>query len=694
MDLTSPVPGLDGAVADALAHGRAVLAVDGMTLALGVHGDHVLVGPLVPTAEEDDPVPGGGCVACALAWWADTAARPSAVVTAARRADAVDDLGADDAPGGADVPPVPRGPAVDWAPVVREMAVRVLADPPGRWRRSLLALDRSSGGLGAHRFLVHPECPTCAPRWRAPRRLDLATPQPSAGGPLRTRRLDRVALRDRLVDARFGPVVNVRADEGALLSRVAARVVVPGSGWRETGVGRAATAAAGEEQALLRGLGRVLGGYRRATVPVTVARWDEVADRALDPRTLGGPAPARPGTRSTYRPFDPERATSWVWGRSTRADRPVLVPEHVAYDHERGIGARFLAASPTGRAVGSSREEAVLHALLQVVEHDALLLAWTSRARLVEIRPAAGGPVALTRDLLAARGLHLRVLDATSDLGVPVVLAVVTADDDLVRTGRAPATAVTSAVAADVASAVREAVDEAAADAVRYPAARWSHGAAARRYRAMVADHDLVRTADDHAGLHAQPEARPLSAFLHTPAGTVAEPGAPAPDGAPAPTPTAAPTRAPEGCAPDRVLRGGVPEGYAPDRVLQGGAPEGYAPDRVLRGGTPRPVGPAPFAPGLPDGDVAGALRVLVERVHARGMDVVVVDQSAPEVVDAVGLHAATVLVPGAVPLVHGHRDRRVSGLPRLTQGAALLRGAVADPTAAAPEAAPPHPFR
>lgn len=219
------------------------------------------------------------------------------------------------------------------------------------------------------------------------------------------------------------------------------------------------------------------------------------------------------------------------------------------------------------------------------------------------------------------------MLDATTDLGVPVVLAVVTADDDLVRAGLAPATAVASAAAADPRRAVHRAVAAAAADALRHPGTQRVRGTAAgTRYRPMLDDPDLVRTADDHAGLHGLLGARALSASWHRPAAVV------------------------------------------PESALVGRA-------------------------ALPGDDVGAALRVLLGRVHAAGLDAVVVDQSAPELVDAVGLHAAAVLVPGAVPLVHGHRHRR-TGLARLDRGLDLLVGALPPSDEQDPPRAAPHPFR
>lgn len=591
MDVTHD---LADAVALALTRGRARLSAGPRSLAVGVHGSHVLVGPLVA------PDGHGGCADCALAWWSDVS------------------------PHTAGGPPADVG--LDWSPVVRAMVARVLADAPALWRRAVLVLDRDTGRLSTHQFLVHPACVACANPAQPPEPLDLSTPQPALAGPLRTRSFDREALRRHLLDPRFGPVAHVSHDEESPLAVTHAQTAVPGRSRREGGQGIAASYADSEVPAMLEGLERALGGYRRPAVPVVVASWREVAHLAVDPRALGEHEPAPGGHGTALERFETSSTTSWVWARSTREDRAVLVPEHVAYWHERGVGSRFVAESSNGCAVGGTREEAVLHGLLEVVERDAFLLAWYARARLVEVQLADDGDLAPQRELLDELGLRLRVLDLTSDFRVPVALAVVTASEADVRAGRAPALSLATGAAANPRTAIREAVARCVTKAVMHATwVRRRQSLPAERCRPLLDDFDLVHTVRDRAGLYGLWESRHLWQFLEHPVGLVTEAAL---------------------CA----------------------------------------------RPRLPTGDVALALRLLLERTHALGMDAVVVDQSAPELVDALGVHAVKVLVPGTVPLTFGHRQRRTVGIPRLASGASILEGAL--PWDDDPRPNPvPHPF-
>ncbi|HET9256140.1 MAG TPA: YcaO-like family protein, partial [Pseudonocardiaceae bacterium] len=70
--------------------------------------------------------------------------------------------------------------------------------------------------------------------------------------------------------------------------------------------------------------------------------------------------------------------------------------------------------------------------------------------------------------------------------------------------------------------------------------------------------------------------------------------------------------------------------------------------------------------------DLATDLTTAIGRYLARGLDVIVVDQTSPEHTRG-GFRCAKVIVPGALPMTFGHRYRRVDGLPRLYSVPRLL---------------------
>jgi ribosomal protein S12 methylthiotransferase accessory factor len=73
-----------------------------------------------------------------------------------------------------------------------------------------------------------------------------------------------------------------------------------------------------------------------------------------------------------------------------------------------------------------------------------------------------------------------------------------------------------------------------------------------------------------------------------------------------------------------------------------------------------------------PGADLGTDLGELTARLGRAGLDAVVVDQTGPEQ-RAAGLSSVKVLVPGALPMTFGHRNRLVHGLPRLHTVPVLL---------------------
>ncbi|MYR17073.1 TOMM precursor leader peptide-binding protein [Streptomyces sp. SID6137] len=178
---------------------------------------------------------------------------------------------------------------------------------------------------------------------------------------------------------------------------------------------------------VLEGLERFAGMRARAKRTVLRASLDDLGDLAVDPRVTGLYSDAFHATAPEVPRFAPDRPVDWVWGWSLRDDRPVLVPEVVAYYHAPGgIRRRFVQESSNGCASGGSLTEAVYHGLMETVERDAFLLAWFGRLRLPEIDPASSTRAATRAmvDRLAMYGYRARFFDTRVTFPVPVVTAV------------------------------------------------------------------------------------------------------------------------------------------------------------------------------------------------------------------------------------------------------------------------------
>ncbi|MDI9888274.1 TOMM precursor leader peptide-binding protein [Streptomyces sp. HNM0645] len=267
--------------------------------------------------------------------------------------------------------------------------------------------------------------------------------------------------------------------------------------------GQANSYAASRTLAHLEGLERYAGTHRRrGTTPVTASYDALVAEGtpALDPAARGLYAPETYASDPLVSPFDPAREIPWVWGHSLRDDRPVLVPARLAH-YSAGVDAdNFVFECSNGCATGGSPEEAILFALLELVERDAFLLAWYGRARLtaIDLSTCRRTAVRAMIDRAALHGYDVHAYDTTMDLAVPVVTALA------VRRDGGPGTLSFGAAAGfDPEETVESALSEVLTYIPHLP-----HQVAERRGELlqMARDYTKVLHLKDHAQLFGLPE--------------------------------------------------------------------------------------------------------------------------------------------------------------------------------------------
>jgi ribosomal protein S12 methylthiotransferase accessory factor len=400
------------------------------------------------------------------------------------------------------------------AELVVAEAARIASGGEARCRSALLRVELRSLAVTRHPFLPDPACPVCGrPRPDPPRpgrpvlRSRPARPPGSYRSRDLTGQLDRLAgvYADEQVGL-VGPLHGWTIG-GVVLS--SARVAWVG-GAREEGHGRADTLEQARLTALLEALERY-GGAPAGRAAV-FASFDELGDRALDPRLLGLYPPGwyeRPGFPSV--PFVPDRPYRWVWAWSFRREAPILVPEASGYyrAHRPENGA-FAYECSNGCALGSCFEEAVLYGLLEVAERDAFLLTWYARlpAPRVDLR---GDPALrlLAATIEAETGYRVSVFDTTTEQRIPCAwaMAVNPAGD-----GR-PALACAAGCHPDPARAVRAALAE-LGPALSVLIQRYADPDTAARSDRLVDDPAQVTTMEDHGLLYANPRAAARLGFL------------------------------------------------------------------------------------------------------------------------------------------------------------------------------------
>jgi len=403
--------------------------------------------------------------------------------------------------------------------------LRLVGHEPGQARahRAVICLELSALTVAVHPFLPDPCCPACGALpedTAASARIELR-PAPKADPKgYRVRRLDAAVDRDRLraryVEDRLGltPHLTRRADSMFAVAR--ATVGQRGAAHRASGSGRTLSYLSAEVCAVAEALERYGGLSPNGRRGAVRASMRELGEAALDPARLGLHSPAQydlPGYR--YQRYHRDLTLSWVWGYSFGRQRPLLVPQSLAYYGTPAPGSgerRFVSDTSNGCALGGCLEEAILHGLLEVAERDAFLLTWYGRLTVprVEVRSLQGSTAALLVERIEhTTGHTVHVFDTTQEQGVPAVWVMAVDEQDRADTPKA------------VCGAGAHLDPHAALDGALLELGRQLEFAC-RTYPAerehtlpMLDDPRLVRVMADHAPLYHLPEAFGRLSFLH-----------------------------------------------------------------------------------------------------------------------------------------------------------------------------------
>ncbi|GAB3439427.1 TOMM precursor leader peptide-binding protein [Actinophytocola sediminis] len=201
--------------------------------------------------------------------------------------------------------------------------------------------------------------------------------------------------------------------------------------------GKGVTALEAEVGALCEAVERYCGTFQGDETRIR-GSLDSLGESAVDPRTCQGfhdrQFRDRTGWNASHSPFqhvcdpfenDAELDWSPVWSMTAQTHR--LLPTGMLYfGAPVEQGPRFVQADSNGNAAGSSVEDAVLQALLELIERDAVALWWYNRTAMPGVDlDAFGDPwVDEVRRAYADLGREVWVLDVTSDLGIPAMAAV------------------------------------------------------------------------------------------------------------------------------------------------------------------------------------------------------------------------------------------------------------------------------
>jgi oxazoline/thiazoline synthase len=205
---------------------------------------------------------------------------------------------------------------------------------------------------------------------------------------------------------------------------------------RSSNAGKGATDVQAKAGALCEGLERYSGVFR-GDEPRRKARLDDLGDAGIDPRTCTLFSEKQYREREAWNargsrwdvvpaPFDPGVEMEWtpVWSL-TRGEARWLPTAFCYFDYPQDHDQAVCWSCSNGNAAGNTREEAVLQGFLELVERDAVALWWYNRVRLpaVDLDGFDEPYLDEVRQFLRNHRRDCWVLDATTDLGIPVFVA-------------------------------------------------------------------------------------------------------------------------------------------------------------------------------------------------------------------------------------------------------------------------------
>jgi len=402
---------------------------------------------------------------------------------------------------------------------LRQMANRIglevrqfLLSGTMRLESRLLIVHLQTLSCSSHHFLPDPRCPVCGQvtaDTEAAARIVLHESLKIRDDRFRCRPMEKLkeVLEPDYLDARTG-FLNMKMID--LVSPFAdASINLPYFSGDEGCAGRTHSYSDSVMTAILEGLERYCGMSPRGKRTVVRDSYRRLQDKALNPLEVGMHAKEQYEKPDfPQQPFDADRILDWVWGYSFRKERPILVPESLAY-YSGGCGHGFVYETSNGCAMGGSLEEAIFYGILEVLERDSFLLTWYARLELPRIDPYSTGDseMNLMLDRLqAATGFEIHLFNSTMEHGIPCLWA-------LAKNQKAEGVNLICAAGAhpDPVRAVKGAIHEIAGMLMTLNEKFEKNKA---QYEQMLDNPDLVVQMEDHSMLYALPQAEERLDFL------------------------------------------------------------------------------------------------------------------------------------------------------------------------------------
>jgi len=158
------------------------------------------------------------------------------------------------------------------------------------------------------------------------------------------------------------------------------------------------------------------------------ASYREVRDIAFDLESYIG----KTFHEGVMESFSEDSPVDWVWAYSLVHQCPRLVPASIAFITASKLMGQFFDDSSGGLAAGATLEDAILQALLEVIEHDAWIIWQSNAVTLPEVRQDTirNAKLSSVLEQIRSHGFRTIIRDYTTDFSIPVFRTWIINDND------------------------------------------------------------------------------------------------------------------------------------------------------------------------------------------------------------------------------------------------------------------------
>jgi ribosomal protein S12 methylthiotransferase accessory factor len=170
-----------------------------------------------------------------------------------------------------------------------------------------------------------------------------------------------------------------------------------------------------------------------------LASWEELREDALHPDELPlFTQQQHEQWQFPYKPFTEQSRIRWVQSQNMTTGQLKWVPAAIAWDSYQPLSQDEELISfglMTGSATGSTKEQAMIGGLLEIIERDAFMIMWYNSLSLPRIDIRNHAVAEPFKELLDESRFELTVVDTTCDTGIPSAFGLLKTHDGRVSFG-------------------------------------------------------------------------------------------------------------------------------------------------------------------------------------------------------------------------------------------------------------------